>query len=360
MAITCTVFDFDIQYEPGATHFLPDYLSRVHHDDLGSGEYEPEVGCELFSLNLEEEELSLATVMQEQLGARELSQLMNYLEQGELPTDNEEARQVMLMSDYTAVCPPWVLYRCVHKAGKGQKYGRLRKRIMTPAALIPKVLKLLHNDILIGGHVGISALSSTISEQFYWRNMHADILDYVKRCQTCALRKRAPHYRALAKSWEKPTTHWEVVQCDFIGPLKTAKDGSKYIMTFIDLLTGWPEAFCTKDSTAKTAAEVFLYGIVCRYGKATRLHSDRGATFLSDLFREITSRLACKQTFTTGRMPTGNARVERMHKTLGNIISVYITDNHQTWPDLVPIALWTIRSTTSFRTGYSPHFALWG
>ena len=85
------------------------YLSRVHHDDLGSGEYEPEVRCELFSLSLEEEELSFATVMQEQPRDRALSQVIRYLEQGELPQDNEEARQVMLMSDYTAVCPPGVL-----------------------------------------------------------------------------------------------------------------------------------------------------------------------------------------------------------------------------------------------------------
>ena len=91
-------------------------------------------------------------------------------------------------------------------------------------------------------------------------------------------------------------------------------------MTFIDLLTGWAEAYCTKDSTAKTAAEVFLYGIICQYGKVDRLHSDRGQTFLSDLFRKITRRVACKQTFTTGRMPKGNARVERMHKTLENLV----------------------------------------
>ena len=124
-------------------------------------------------------------------------------------------------------------------------------------------------------------------------------------------------------------------------------------MTFIDLLTGWPEAFSTKDSTAKTAAEVFLYQIVCRYRRVDRLHTDRGATFLSDLFREITSRVACKQTFTTGGMPTGNASVERMHRTLENIIGCYITKGHEIWPDLVPVALWTTRSTTSVRTGFS-------
>ena len=49
-----------------------------------------------------------------------------------------------------------------------------------------------------------------------------------------------------------------------------------------------------------------------------------------------------------------------IHKTLENLVSVYISDNQRTWPDLVPIALWTIRSTTSFRTGYSPFTLLYG
>ena len=44
----------------------------------------------------------------------------------------------------------------------------------------------------------------------------------------------------------------------------------------------------------------------------------------------------------------------------GHLVSVYISDNHRTWPDLVPNALWTIRSTTNFRTGYSPFTLLYG
>ena len=118
---------------------------------------------------------------------------------------------------------------------------------MVPQTLKPKMLKLLHNNILMGCHVRVSALSTKISEKFYWPNMYADILDYIRSCQTGVLRKRATHYKALAKSWDAPSRPLEVVQCDFSGPLKRAKDGSKYIMTFIDLLTGWPEAFCTKD-----------------------------------------------------------------------------------------------------------------
>ena len=113
----------------------------------------------------------------------------------------------MNLSDHAALLPPGVLYRCANKTNKKQKYTRLR------------------NDVLVGGHVSMTALINKITDKFYWRNMHTDILDYVKRCRTCAFRKRAPHYKALARSWDDPTRPWDVVQCDFIGPLKTAKDG---------------------------------------------------------------------------------------------------------------------------------------
>ena len=106
--------------------------------------------------------------------------------------------------------------------------------------------------------------------------MQADIVAYVRACEQCSSRKRAPKFRAEAKSWDAPTKPWQVVQCDFIGPLKKTANGPRYIMTFIDLLTGWPETFCIKASTAKNAAEVFLYQIVCQYGPVERLHPNRG------------------------------------------------------------------------------------
>ena len=151
-----------------------------------------------------------------------------------------------------------------------------------------------------------------------------------------------------------------MVQTDFIGPLRKSKDGYLYILTFIDLLTGWPEAFPTKNSTAATAATVFLQQIVCRYGKIQQLNSDRGPSYVAKLFNEITGRLMCKQSFTSSRMPQGNARVERLHKSLEDLIGCYITENHENWPDLLPIALWNVRSTISTRTGFSPYALMFG
>ena len=94
-ALALTDFDYEIQYEPGATHFLPDFLSRVQsliHEDP---EYEPEVGCELFAMELRQEELTTSQIIVEQNRDPECRQLIDYLEHGVLPSGELEARKVI-------------------------------------------------------------------------------------------------------------------------------------------------------------------------------------------------------------------------------------------------------------------------
>ena len=312
-------------------------------------------------MELSRGELTTSQIIVEQNRDLECRQFIDYLEQGELPHGELEARKIIGQAETMAMVEPGVLCKVTRANYKGgTPMSKFKYRMVIPVTLVGKVLSLLHGDVFAGGHVGANALQAKVTERFYWVKMQTDIIAYVRACERCSLRKRAPKFRAEVKSWDAPTRPWQVVQCDFIGPLKRATNGARYIMTFIDLLTGCPEAFSTKDSTANTAAKVFLYQIVCRYRHVDRLHTDRGATFLSDLFKEITSRVACRQTFTTGGMPTGNARLERMHRTLENIIGCYITEGHENWPDLIPVALWTIRSTTSVRKGFSPFTLTFG
>ena len=203
-ALAFSDFDFEITHEPRATHFLTDYLSRVHHDHVPGEEYEPAVGCELFEAVVQDGELTVAMIINAQLQDAECVQLMEYVHDGDLPPDPADARRVMDQADFMGIQEPGVLSRFnLKRFNKNRdEYTRLKPRMVITGKLIPKVLRLLHNDILAGGHVGISSLTTKIAEKFYWRNMNADIVDYVKACETCSLRRRAPHFKALAKSWE--------------------------------------------------------------------------------------------------------------------------------------------------------------
>ena len=102
------------------------------------------------------------------------------------------------------------------------------------------MLSLLHEYILAWGHVGINALQVKKIDRFYWGQMQSDILAYVRACERCSLRTHAPKFKAEAKSWDMPSRPWQVIQCDFIGPLKKASNGARYndVHRFINRLAG--------------------------------------------------------------------------------------------------------------------------
>ena len=52
--------------------------------------------------------------------------------------------------------------------------------------------------------------------------------------------------------------------------------------------------------------------------------------------------------------------VERLHKSLGDIISDFVAADGKNWNEVVPYALMAYRSAPHTATGYSPHLLLFG
>jgi len=48
--------------------------------------------------------------------------------------------------------------------------------------------------------------------------------------------------------------------------LPLTAQGNSYVVTFMDYLTKWPEAFAIPDQKAETIAKLFVEEIVCRHG----------------------------------------------------------------------------------------------
>ena len=139
-ALALSDFDFEITYEPGATHFLPDYLSRVHHDHVPGEEFEPAVGCELFEAEIQDGELTVAMIINAQLQDAECVQLMEYVQDGDLPPDPTDARRVMDQADFVGIQEPGVLCRFnLKRFNKNRnQYARIKPRMIIPGKLIPK------------------------------------------------------------------------------------------------------------------------------------------------------------------------------------------------------------------------------
>ena len=139
--------------------------------------------------------------------------------------------------------------------------GLLYKHVMDTgkkflALVIPKswkytVLVEAHDKL---GHQGNSHTYCLIKHQYYWKGMNKDIRKYITNCILCQWEK--------AKVQQYPLQMTEIPPFDKIAidltECKTSTSGNKHILTIIDHLTRWPEAFPIPDRSADTIVSTFI------------------------------------------------------------------------------------------------------
>ena len=72
---------------------------------------------------------------------------------------------------------------------------------------------------------------------------------------------------------------FEITTMDVRGPYLTTSRGNKYLLTFIDRLSTYVEAFPIPDQTAETCARMYATQIVTRHGTGSTLTTDQGPAF---------------------------------------------------------------------------------
>ena len=142
--------------------------------------------------------------------------------------------------------------------------GLLYKHIMDSgkqflALIIPKswkytVLVEAHNKL---GHQGNSCTYCLIKRQYYWKGMSKDIRKYIANCILCQREKaKVQHYHLqMMEILDKP---FNKIAIDLVMECNTSTSGNKHILTIIDHLTRWPEAFPIPDKTVDTIVFTFI------------------------------------------------------------------------------------------------------
>ena len=114
------------------------------------------------------------------------------------------------------------------------------------------------------------------------------------------------------------------------------------------------------DQRAETTADALLNHWIRRFGCPHSIHTDQGPNFESDLFQQLLRRLEINKTRTTSFHPQFNAVIERMNRTLLNMLSKFLDQNHSDWSTLLPFVLMAYRSSVYESTGFTPYFLLFG
>ena len=144
-----------------------------------------------------------------------------------------------------------------------------------------------------------------------------------------------------------------------MGPLPTS-NGCRYTFLIGDHFTKWYEAIRFPDQTAATTSDAVLERWICRFGCPHSIHPDRGANFESQLFANLLKKLEIDKTRTAAFHPQSNSVIERMNRTLLNMLAKCNGEDQTNWSVKLPYVLTAYRSSVHESTGYTPHYLVFG
>ena len=152
----------------------------------------------------------------------------------------------------------------------------------------------------------------------------------------------------------------EKVAMDIMGPFPISDTGNRYILVISDYFTRWVEAYAIPDMTAQVVADKFVSEFITRYGIPDQIHTDQGRDFMSNLFKEMAKLLDVYQTRTTPYHPMSDGLVERLNRTIQQMLKSFISENASDWEDHLPYVLMAYRSSIQESTGCTPNLLMFG
>ena len=231
-------------------------------------------------------------------------------------------------------------------------------RAIVPRASRQEILELAHGSP-VGGHFGVQKTVEKIKQRFHWLNTAKDVNYLCENCPTCNRHKTHTSNRgALIPIYTKAP--FERVAMNIVGPLPRTQRGIRYILTVVDNFTKHVTAYALPDQEAVTIARVFLNEFISRFGVPYIIHTDQGANFESNMFKELFQLLNIKKTLTTPYHLQCDGHIERMNRTPIELLALNVANPTKNWDLDLGLVLIAYRSTVQLSTGFTPQFMLFG
>ena len=278
--------------------------------------------------------------------------LVKVLSTGKMPTTIEETieKEVRKIQKYYHYQDNQLYF---HGGTKNQELRRV-----IPRHQKNQLLRQTH-DHPLSGHQGQDNTYQRTSNLYYWPRMEADIKEYVRTCETCQKRERK-RGEAPLEPIKKGVKPFHQVGVDIMGPLPRSLTGKRYVVVAIDHFTKWVEARALEEADAQSIATFFYEDIIARHGVPKKITTDRGSEFVNDFIKILTSVYDIHHIKTTAYHPQGNGQVERVNRTLKDIMSKYTVKVPGKWDHYLPSALFATRVSKQATTKYSPFWLLHG
>ena len=231
-----------------------------------------------------------------------------------------------------------------------------RMRLYIPETLEGLVIRQHHEGL---GHLSVDKTYDAIRPKYFFPNMFRKLIKYVEGCVTCQARASA-NIKPPMQEMDRQPYPFAKIALDLSGPYPPTLSGNKYIVSFIDMYSGWPECFPVPDKGADNIVHLLLEEIFPRFGCPLQLLTDNGTENVNFKVRETLDTLNIHHITTSFYSPQANGKVERLHRSLHDIMSKKVKSEVNTWDLYLNQTLAALRFHTSDATGFSPFFLVYG
>jgi ribonuclease HI len=280
---------------------------------------------------------------------------LEYLLRGELPLDKAEARRLarraksfVLLGDEKEIyhhSPSGILQRCISVA-EGQE-----------------LLQEIHSGACDHHAAPRALVGNAFRQGFYWPAAVADATRIVRSYQGCQFYARQTHLPAQALQTIPITWSFAVWGLDLVGPLQKAPGGFSHLLVAIDKFSKWIEVR-PLTSIRSEQAVAFFTNIIHRFGVPNSIITDNGTQFTGKKFLDFCEDHHIRVDWAAVAHPMTNGQVERANCMIlpGLKPRIYNDLNKfgKRWMKELPSVVWSLRTTPSRATGFSPFFLVYG
>eukprot|EP00842_Homolaphlyctis_polyrhiza_P001530 jgi/Hompol1/2378/HPOL_005977-RA len=218
--------------------------------------------------------------------------------------------------------------------------------------------KAMHQTL---GHLAASSVLPLLQQRYWWPRMEDEVKAVISACTICDLHRQnasgpIPPLHPTP-GVPLPFERWGI---DVIQDLPPSHEGNTQIFTAIDYATRWVVAKAYPSRDAKCFADFLFHEIVVPYGAPNEIVTDRANIFQADWIKSYLHKLKILHLPSSPYHPQSNGAVERMHSTLGTVITKLCAGNSARWEEVLPRALFALRVRKHTVTGRSPFYLLYG
>jgi len=364
---TLAEFDLTIEHRAGRLHSNVDGVSRQFCKQCGGKSFKSRWVDELERADELTEPLGAHTLilapeisnekMRElQAEDADLAQVIEWLEADHSP-DRDELRATSLDTrNLWSQRPSVHLHEglLVRSPPEGHSL-----QLIPPQVIRRKLFEHAHAGPL-SAHLGPERVLLQLKQSYYWPGVRKDVAQWCHECEKCATSKGQP---------TRPKGHLQkvitgapldIVAVDILSGLPVTPDGLKYIMVVSDYFTKFSMAFALPDAEASTCMRAMYNGFFAIFGIPRQIHTDQGKNFESKLFKQLCQLAGVEKTRTTAFHPQSDGQVERMNRTLLQMLRVTADDDPVSWPQKLETLMSAYRMTVHKVTGVTPNMAMFG